>query len=165
MQGFYKRPAVGNYVYGDMTGHRIDLVGTFQNAQYMYVSDDECPIPSPLNNSDPWVKVDMNPGLVAVLRPQCAEDLRDIAFPLPDFNGFKLAVNSDNLVRTNPKLLVTLATLMPTVQSDLEVLAGSGLNFLPDHFAAVVSVYPDVFTSEVQTMLATYAAQYHIPLV
>jgi hypothetical protein len=84
MKGFYKIPSqqVGSFVYGDMTGHRIDLIGTIDSDTYYYVSDDDCPIPQPQDGTDSTFQaVTLTPNMVAALKPQAAGDIRELLFP------------------------------------------------------------------------------------
>lgn len=91
MKGFYKIPnsSVGRFLYGDMTGHRIDLIGVIDADTYYFVSDDDCPLPVPVEgNSAQFEYVAMTPELSAQLKPQAAGDIRAELFPEIDLKKF-----------------------------------------------------------------------------
>ncbi len=84
MKGFYRIPShqVGSFTYGDMTGHRIDLVGSIESDTYYFVSDDDCPIPEPKDGTaSQFEHVMLSPDMVAMLKPQAAGDIREMLFP------------------------------------------------------------------------------------
>jgi hypothetical protein len=91
MKGFYKIPvsSVGQFLYGDMTGHRIDLVGTIGGDSFYFVSDDDCPIPEPVKeNGAEFIFVNLTAEQAAILKPQAAGDIRAELFPEIDLKKF-----------------------------------------------------------------------------
>ena len=166
-KGFYSAPIakLDTFRYGDMTGHKIDKVGELGTDAIFYVYDDACPIPVS-DEAATFTPITLDASQVALLLPRCPQDVRDLLFPQPDVNGFIQAINGDATIKAQPRALVTLSTLIPMIESDLNVISRGGTNYLPVHFADVVSMYSsDWLTPTIQQLLAAYAAQFHIPLV